>query len=62
MLDSFMKPPPEQVLEVTVLTRLIKGQLEEKFSRVWVKGEVSNLRKQSSGHIYFSLKDSGSQL
>ncbi|MEC7608909.1 MAG: exodeoxyribonuclease VII large subunit, partial [Verrucomicrobiota bacterium] len=45
-----MKPPPEQVLEVTVLTRLIKGQLEEKFSRVWVKGEVSNLRKQSSGH------------
>jgi exodeoxyribonuclease VII large subunit len=27
-----------------------------------VKGEVSNLRKQSSGHIYFSLKDAGSQL
>jgi exodeoxyribonuclease VII large subunit len=57
-----MTPPPEQVLEVTALTRLIKGQLEENFSRVWVKGEVSNLRKQSSGHIYFSLKDVGSQL
>jgi len=62
MLDSLMTPPPEQVLEVTALTRLIKGQLEENFSRVWVKGEVSNLRKQSSGHIYFSLKDAGSQL
>ena len=62
MLDSLMTPPPEQVLEVTALTRLIKGQLEENFSRVWVKGEVSNLRKQSSGHIYFSLKDVGSQL
>jgi exodeoxyribonuclease VII large subunit len=62
MLDSLMTPPPEQVLEVTTLTRLIKGQLEENFSRVWVKGEVSNLRKQSSGHIYFSLKDAGSQL
>ena len=62
MLDSLMTPPPEQVLEVTALTRLIKGQLEENFSRVWVKGEVSNLRKQSSGHIYFSLKDTGSQL
>ena len=57
-----MTPPPEQVLEVTALTRLIKGQLEENFSRVWVKGEVSNLRKQSSGHLYFSLKDTGSQL
>ena len=62
MLDSLMTPPPEQVLEVTALTRLIKGQLEENFSRVWVKGEVSNLRKQSSGHLYFSLKDTGSQL
>jgi exodeoxyribonuclease VII large subunit len=62
MLDSLMTPPPEQVLKVTALTRLIKGQLEENFSRVWVKGEVSNLRKQSSGHIYFSLKDAGSQL
>ena len=57
-----MTPPPEQVLKVTALTRLIKGQLEENFSRVWVKGEVSNLRKQSSGHIYFSLKDAGSQI
>ncbi len=62
MLDSLMTPPPEQILEVTALTRLIKGQLEENFSRVWVKGEVSNLRKQSSGHLYFSLKDAGSQL
>lgn len=62
MLDSLMTPPPDQVLKVTALTRLIKGQLEENFSRVWVQGEVSNLRKQSSGHIYFSLKDAGSQL
>lgn len=57
-----MTPSPDQVLKVTALTRLIKGQLEENFARVWVKGEVSNLRKQSSGHIYFSLKDAGSQL
>lgn len=55
-------PPPDQILKVTSLTRLIKGQLEENFSRVWVKGEISNLRKQSSGHIYFSLKDAGSQI
>jgi exonuclease VII large subunit len=29
---------------------------------VWVGGEVSNLRAQSSGHIYFTLKDAGAQL
>ncbi|MFT5837291.1 MAG: exodeoxyribonuclease VII large subunit [Candidatus Azotimanducaceae bacterium] len=62
MLDSLLTPSPDQILKVTALTRLIKGQLEENFARVWVQGEVSNLRKQSSGHIYFSLKDAGSQL
>jgi exodeoxyribonuclease VII large subunit len=62
MIDSLMTPPPEQVLKVTALTRLIKGQLESEFSRIWVQGEISNLRRQSSGHLYFSLKDAGSQL
>lgn len=62
MLDNLFTPSPEEILKVTTLTRLIKGQLEENFSRVWVQGEVSNLRRQSSGHVYFSLKDAGSQL
>ena len=55
-------PPSEHVLKVSALTRLIKSQLEENFERIWIQGEVSNLRKQSSGHIYFSLKDSRSQI
>lgn len=62
MIDYLLTPSPEEVLKVTALTRLIKGQLEENFSRVWVLGEVSNLRRQSSGHVYFSLKDHSSQL
>jgi exodeoxyribonuclease VII large subunit len=41
---------------------LIKRQLEGRFAQVWVRGEISNLRRQSSGHLYFSLKDAGSQL
>lgn len=61
-MDDLLMPPADQILKVTSLTRLIKGQLEENFARVWVQGEVSNLRKQSSGHVYFSLKDNGSQL
>lgn len=62
MLDNLLTPSPEEILKVTTLTRLIKGQLEENFSRVWVQGEISNLRRQSSGHVYFSIKDAGSQL
>jgi len=50
------------VLTVSELTFAIKSQLEPLFRHVWVKGEVSNLKKQSSGHIYFSLKEGGCQL
>ena len=61
-MDDLLMPPADEVLDVTALTRLIKGQLEGRFARIWVRGEISNLRRQSSGHIYFSLKDYGSQL
>ncbi|CAA6692850.1 MULTISPECIES: exodeoxyribonuclease VII large subunit [unclassified Lentimonas] len=62
MLDNLITPASEQVLKVTELTRQIKAQLEGRFTQIWVQGEVSNLRRQSSGHVYFSLKDAGSQL
>ena len=62
MLDNLLKPSADQVLKVTELTAQIKAQLEGRFCQVWVQGEVSNLRRQSSGHIYFSLKDASSQL
>lgn len=62
MLDNLLKPSADQVLKVTELTRQIKGELEGRFRQFWVQGEVSNLRRQSSGHVYFSLKDAGSQL
>lgn len=61
-MDSLFCPNSEQVLSVTELTRQIKAQLEETFIQIWVRGEVSNLRRQSSGHVYFSLKDADSQL
>ncbi|MFU8848304.1 MAG: exodeoxyribonuclease VII large subunit [Opitutales bacterium] len=61
-MDDLLMPASEEVLDVTALTRLIKGQLEGRFAQVWVRGEISNLRRQSSGHLYFSLKDAGSQL
>src|SRR5579885_541384 len=50
------------VLTVTELTRAIKQQLEGRFPDVKVSGEITNYKEQSSGHIYFTLKDNESQL
>ena len=50
------------VLTVTELTRRIKSLLEDAVGFVWVVGEVSNLRRPTSGHWYFTLKDADSQL
>ncbi|MDB6055891.1 MAG: Exodeoxyribonuclease 7 large subunit [Verrucomicrobiales bacterium] len=49
-------------LTVQELTGQIKKLLERHITRVWVKGEITNLRNQSSGHAYFTLKDAGAQL
>ncbi len=51
-----------KILSVTELTLAIKRQLEPQFAHIQVKGEVTNIRAQSSGHLYFSLKDQGSQI
>ncbi|MBI3535654.1 MAG: exodeoxyribonuclease VII large subunit, partial [Deltaproteobacteria bacterium] len=47
---------------VSELTAKIRETLEPVFTSIWVKGEVSNFRPASSGHVYFSLKDAGSTL
>jgi exodeoxyribonuclease VII large subunit len=51
-----------KVLSVTELTFAVKSILEPNFRDVSVKGEISNLKLQSSGHLYFSLKDTGAQI
>lgn len=51
-----------EILTVSVLSDRIKALLEERFALVWVEGEVSNLRRPASGHVYFTLKDAKSQI
>lgn len=51
-----------KVLTVTELTRRIKESLERGFSTVRIEGEISNFKFHSSGHMYFSLKDSGAAI
>ncbi|MCE9547060.1 MAG: exodeoxyribonuclease VII large subunit [Planctomycetia bacterium] len=52
----------ERVLSVAELSTVIKALLEESLPAVWVSGEISNLSRPSSGHIYFTLKDEAAQI
>ncbi|MEC7856170.1 MAG: exodeoxyribonuclease VII large subunit [Verrucomicrobiota bacterium] len=56
------KNEERSIYSVSELTRKIRNLLEYKIGEIWVEGEISNLRKQASGHQYFTLKDAKSQL
>ena len=61
------KPPDaaadnRKIYQVSELARLIKAALENEFGNIWVEGEISNLRRPTSGHLYFTLKDADAQL
>ena len=51
-----------QPVTVSQLNREAKRLLESGLARVWVEGEISNLARPASGHVYFRLKDSGAQV
>ncbi len=51
----------KEILTVSQLNENIKAILEESFGTLWVEGEVSNLRRPQSGHVYFTLKDKSPQ-
>ncbi|HEM46767.1 MAG TPA: exodeoxyribonuclease VII large subunit, partial [Alphaproteobacteria bacterium] len=56
--------PRRAELSVSELTRLVKGLVEGEpaLAQVWVRGEASNVRLISSGHLYFTLKDENAEL
>jgi exodeoxyribonuclease VII large subunit len=60
--ELFSPEETRTVLSVSELTGRVRGLLEKSIGSVWVSGEITNLRAQSSGHMYFSLKDAGAQL
>ncbi len=51
-----------RILTVSQVTVMVKSVLESSLTLFWVEGEVSNFVHHSSGHMYFTLKDAGSQL
>ncbi|MDP3848255.1 MAG: exodeoxyribonuclease VII large subunit [Pseudomonas sp.] len=51
-----------EVLTVSQLNGRARGLLEDVFAQIWVSGEISNLSKPASGHVYFTLKDQQAQV
>lgn len=59
---SVQKSPQEAAITVSQLNRQVKNLLEQGIARLWVEGEISNLARPASGHLYFSLKDDAAQI
>ena len=51
-----------EVLTVAALNRRARETLQQNFPLLWVAGEISNLTRAASGHVYFSLKDEAAQV
>jgi len=51
-----------KIYKVSEITRQIRSLLESQFPAIWVEGEISNYKRHSSGHIYFTLKDENAQI
>ncbi len=60
--DDATETAEPTILSVSDLNRAVKSALEGGFKLVWLKGEISNFKPHSSGHHYFSLKDSKAQI
>lgn len=54
--------PSEAAISVSQLNRRAKTLLEQGIAKLWVEGEISNIARPASGHIYFSLKDEKAQV
>ena len=62
MSDPIADNKEIKIISVTELNKLAKSLLENGIPKLWIEGEISNLARPASGHIYFSLKDETSQI
>src|SRR5882724_2020761 len=60
--ELFPTEATRKVFSVGELTEQIRRLLEKQIGSIWVSGEITNFRSQSSGHIYFTLKDASAQI
>ncbi|NIA27709.1 MAG: exodeoxyribonuclease VII large subunit [Desulfobulbaceae bacterium] len=62
MEDTGQADAIASAITVSQLNRQVKTLLEQGIARLWIEGEISNLAKPASGHLYFSLKDDSAQI
>ncbi len=62
MTEILARTAVRDVYSVSRLNREARALLESHFSSIWLEGEISNLARPASGHLYFSLKDANSQV
>ncbi|MBN8482592.1 MAG: exodeoxyribonuclease VII large subunit, partial [Xanthomonadales bacterium] len=60
--DPNEEAPPRTILTPSTLNRLVRDLLEDAFALVWIEGELSNVSRPASGHLYFTLKDGTAQV
>ncbi len=61
-MPAYDDNPPRHVLTPSTLNRLVRDLLGDALPLVWIEGELSNVARPSSGHLYFTLKDSSAQV
>ncbi|MEE9217469.1 MAG: exodeoxyribonuclease VII large subunit [Acidobacteriota bacterium] len=54
--------PSRRIFSVSEINRISRMLLEDSFTDIWIEGEISNVRRPGSGHLYFSLKDSQAEM
>lgn len=54
----------DQIITITALTKYIKRTFDndQQLQNIWIRGEISNFKKHSRGHMYFTIKDEGSKI
>ena len=62
MDELIFKKDAQSIISVSELNKKAKSLLEKGIPKLWIEGEISNLAKPASGHMYFSLKDEMSQI
>lgn len=62
LFNALFDKTERRPLTISELTNSVRVAIESRFASVWVEGEISNFKQHSSGHWYFTLKDSHAQL
>lgn len=62
MTDLLDTVPDQNAITVSQLNRRAKSLLEQGIASLWIEGEISNIARPASGHVYFSLKDDSAQI